>query len=140
MNTKQKNVSALNKEQVAYIKGCSILQTAVWRITHRDPLKAIGNSISGSLFKNAVLIMMSAREKNRANILREALKKWLRNANLLNALLEKRRVLLKHSVLNKDSKLKNLLSKYFQRWKSVYVFPKKKFLKNMGHSLKCLIY
>ena len=36
-----KRISTLNQEQIAYINGCAILQKAVWRMTHKDPLSAL---------------------------------------------------------------------------------------------------
>ena len=52
MNAKRK-VSALNKEQIAFIKGCSTLQKAVWRLTYLDPLKAFENKISINKLKKS---------------------------------------------------------------------------------------
>ena len=116
MNKKQRNVSALNREQIAYIKGCSILQSAVWRISHKELLNSFGNKLSNSVFLSAINTLMAAREKNRLNALRSALRKWFQIQKSLSDFYDKRRVLLKHLVANKDSKLKLLLSKFLHDW------------------------
>ena len=138
MNPKQKNVSALTKEQIAYIKGCSLLQTAVWRISHRDPLKAIGNTLANSIFKNAVLTMMIIREKNRKEALKATLQKWSKKVKLLNGLLNQRRVFLKFLVNSTDAKVKALLSKYLMKWISLSRQSEKDFLIKYGSLFKLL--
>ena len=138
MNSKQKNVSALTKEQIAYIKGCSLLQTAVWRISHRDPLKAIGNTLANSIFKNAILIMMVIREKNRREALKATLQLWSKKIKLLKAFLNQRRVLLKFVVNNTEAKIKAILSKNLMKWKSLSRHSEKDFLIKYGALFKLL--
>ena len=138
MTSKQKNVSALNKEQVAYIKGCSLLQTAVWRITHREPVKALGNTLANTLFKNSILLLISARQKNTQMTLKFTLQKWQKISRLINGIRLQRRVLLKLIVTNYDTKYKTFLSKYLLKWKNLSTFSAKDFLKKYGALFKLL--
>ena len=102
MNMKRlsKRLSTLNQEQVAYINGCQTLQRAVWRICHEDPLFAIRNQIKKFTLKEAILILISLRERSNKAILKLALHKWLNNVQRLNQNKEKIRALLKIIFLN----------------------------------------
>ena len=134
----KKKTSELNNDQVAYIKGSSILQRAVWRITHKDPLIAMRNKVSSFLLRDAILLMIGLRERFQKIKLRNALHKWLNNCRKINENLEKRRVLLKLALMAKDGKLKNLLGKYFQIWKSVLNVSEKDILDKYGALFKLL--
>ena len=138
MSSKQRNVSALNKEQIAYIKGWSILQNAVWRICHRDPVEAMGNKISNAIFKSAINLIMAKREKNKQKALRSALERWLNNVKKLSGLNDKRRVLLKHIINSNDAKYKLILSKYFQKWKDLLNVSEKEIRDKYGALFKFL--
>ena len=60
-----KRIATLNQEQIAYINGCAILQKAVWRMTHRDPLSALWSQNNKRIIKRAVNILIIIREKSR---------------------------------------------------------------------------
>ena len=120
MNMKRlsRRLTTLNQEQVAYINGCQTLQRAVWRICHEDPLFAIRNQIKKFTLKEAILILISLRERSNKAILKLALHKWLNNVQRLNQNKEKIRALLKIIFLNYESKNKSNLSRHLLRWKA----------------------
>ena len=111
-----KRITTLNQEQIAYINGCAILQKAVWRMTHQDPLSAMWSRIEKRTIKRAVYILISIREKSRETGLKSALEKWLKTTKTINAKKERLRVLLKMIVYNYDSDQKGILAKYFHKW------------------------
>ena len=111
-----KRISTLNQEQIAYINGCNTLQRAVWRITHKDPLSAFGSQIKRFLLRQAILILVSIRERNNKAILKSALMKWLKQAQTISQNKERLRVLLKIIFLNYESNQKTTISKYLLRW------------------------
>ena len=135
-----KKTSELNNDQVCYIKGCSILQRAVWRITHNDPLIAMRNKVSSFILRDATLLMINIRERFQKIKMRMALQKWLKICGKINEVLEKRRVLLKLIFLAKDAKYKALLAKYFQIWKSILNVSERDILDKYGALFKLLDY
>ena len=137
MNAKRK-VSALNKEQIAFIKGCSTLQKAVWRLTYLDPLKTFENKIFIYKLKKVILLLIAIREKNKKNRLKEIIEKWLKKSKLMSNLIANRRVQLKKFIFNKETKKKFILSKYLQKWKNTCVFSEKDILKKYGAIFKLL--
>ena len=58
-----KRLSTLNQEQVAYINGCNVLQRAVWRITHEDPLFCFRSQIKRYLLREAILILLISEKE-----------------------------------------------------------------------------
>ena len=111
-----KRMTTLNQEQIAYINGCATLQRAIWRLTHRDPLSAIWNQIEQRTIRRAIQILIALREKCRETGLKSALEKWHNNTKKIRTKNERLRVLLKMIVINYDSDLKRMLSKYFHKW------------------------
>ena len=107
-----KRLTTLNQEQVAYINGCNTLQRAVWRITHEDPLFAIRGQIKKYILREAILILITLRERNNKAVLKLTLLKWLKQAKSISQNEEKLRGLLKIIFLNYESKIKNITSKY----------------------------
>jgi hypothetical protein len=71
-----KRISTLNQEQIAYINGCAILQKAVWRIAHKDPLSALCSQFELKTIRRACYILIAIREKSRETGLRCAFEKW----------------------------------------------------------------
>ena len=136
----QKRISALSEEQISYIKGCSILQCAVWRISHKDPLFALQIKISNYIFKEATLLLVNIREKRSKDILKRALEKWLKICKLFNKIAEKRKTLLKLLFIAKEMKLKEIKSKYFQRWKNSISVSETDILDKYGSIFKLLEY
>ncbi len=133
-----KRLATLNQEQVAYINGCNVLQRAVWRITHEDPLFSIRGQIKKYILREAILILINIRDRINKAILKLTLHKWLKNAKAIEQNKEKLRALLKIIFLNKEAKDKNTLTKYFQRWAAKPVVNEAEILRKYGYIFKYL--
>ena len=140
MNMKRlsKRLSTLNQEQVAYINGCQTLQRAVWRICHEDPLFAIRNQIKKFTLREAILILISLRERNNRAILKLALHNWLKKVQKMNQNEERLRTLLKIIVKNYDSKMKNKLSTHLLKWRANTSVSEQEILRKYGHLFEFL--
>ena len=140
MNMKRlsKRLSTLNQEQVAYINGCQTLQRAVWRICHEDPLFAIRNQIKKFTLREAILILISLRERNNRAILKLALHNWLKKVQKMNQNEERLRTLLKIIVKNYDSKVKNKLSTHLLKWRANTSVSEQEILRKYGHLFEFL--
>jgi hypothetical protein len=133
-----KRLSTLNQEQVAYINGCQTLQRAVWRICHEDPLFAIRNQIKKFTLREAILILISLRERNKRAILKLAVHKWLKNVQKMNQNEERLRALLKIIFKNYESKIKNKLSTHLMKWRANASISEQEILKKYGHLFEFL--
>ena len=136
----QRKISALSNEQIAYIRGCSILQCAVWRITHRDPLSAIHSKISSYILREAILLLVNIREKRTKSILRRALEKWLKICKALRGIEERKKTLLKLLFVGKEAKMNSIKAKYLQKWKSATSVSEAEILDKYGSLFKLLEY
>ena len=133
-----RRLTTLNQEQIAYINGCQTLQRAVWRICHEDPIFAIRNQIKRYILREAVLVLISLRERNNRAILKLTFHKWLKNVQRLNQNKEKIRALLKIIFLNYESKTKNNLSRHLLRWKANASVSEQDILKKYGYLFEFL--
>ena len=133
-----KRLSTLNLEQVAYINGCNVLQRAVWRITHEDPLFCFRSQIKRYLLKEAILILFNLRERNNRALLKLTLLKWLQKAQTVSKNKERLRALLKIIFLNHESKNKTTISKYLLRWAAKASKSEAEILKKYGNLFKFL--
>jgi len=133
-----KRLTTLNQEQVAYINGCNTLQRAVWRITHEDPLFAIRGQIKKYILREAILILITLRERNNKAVLKLTLLKWLKQAKSISQNEEKLRGLLKIIFLNYESKIKNITSKYLQKWAAKTAMSEPEILKKYGYLFRFL--
>ena len=133
-----RRLTTLNQEQIAYINGCQTLQRAVWRICHEDPLFAIRNQIKRYTLREAVLVLISLRERNYRAILKLTLHKWLKNVQRLNQNKERIRALLKIIFLNYEAKTKNNLSRHLLRWKANASISEQDILKKYGYLFEFL--
>ena len=133
-----KRLSTLNQEQVAYINGCNVLQRAVWRITHEDPLFCFRSQIKRYLLREAILILFNIRERNNRALLKFTLLKWLQKAQTVSKNKERLRALLKIIFLNHESKNKTTISKYLLRWAAKASKSEAEILKKYGNLFKFL--
>ena len=133
-----KRRSTLNQEQIAYINGCAILQKAVWRMTHQDPLSALCSQFELKTIRRAVYILIAIREKSRETGLRCAFEKWQNIAKTLRAKKDRLRVLLKMLVINYDSDQKGIISKYFHKWQLNTAVSESEILEKYGHLFEFL--
>ena len=130
----------LSTEQISYIKGSRILQIAVWRITHSDPLSAMHHKVSSYILREAIILLINIRERFVKIKLKMALQKWLKICKKMRGVNERRRVLLKLLVLGKDAKIKSILSKYILRWKKMLKVSEKEILEKYGALFKLIDY
>ena len=128
----------LSTEQISYIKGSRILQIAVWRITHSDPLSAMHHKVSSYILREAIILLINIRERFVKIKLKMALQKWLKICKKMRGVNERRRVLLKLLVLGKDAKIKSILSKYILRWKKMLKVSEKEILEKYGALFKLI--
>ena len=133
-----KRIATLNQEQIAYINGCAILQKAVWRMTHRDPLSALWSQNNKRIIKRAVNILIIIREKSRETGLKCAIEKWHKTIKIIRAKNERLRVLLKMIVMNYDSAQKGIISKYFHKWQLNTSVSESEILEKYGHLFEFL--
>ena len=133
-----KRISTLNQEQIAYINGCAILQKAIWRMTHKDPLSALWSQVEKRTIKRAVYILISIREKSRETGLKRVFEKWQKTTKIIKAKNERLRVLLKMIVRNYDSDKKGILSKYFHKWQLKTSVSESEILEKYGHLFEFL--
>ena len=133
-----KRIATLNQEQIAYINGCAILQKAVWRMTHRDPLSALWSQNNKRIIKRAVSILITIREKSRETGLKCAIEKWQKTTKMIKAKNERLRVLLKMIVINYDSDQKGIISKYFHKWQLNTSVSESEILEKYGHLFEFL--
>ena len=133
-----KRLTTLNQEQIAYINGCNILQKAVWRITHEDPLFCFRSQIKRYLLREAILVLINIRERSYRAILKLTLLKWLQKAQTISKNNERLRALLKIIFLNYESKNKTTISKYLLRWAAKTSMTEAEILKKYGYLFKFL--
>ena len=69
-----------DKNLLNYYQGSEILQRAVWRITHPDPLHAMGEKVTKEKITEKLLILLKIKELSNKRKLREAFNKWKTNA------------------------------------------------------------
>ncbi len=63
-----------------YLKGSEILQRAVWRISHEDPLHAMGDKLYDSEVKFKLLKLVKIKKLTDNSLLRKYFNRWKRNA------------------------------------------------------------
>ena len=106
-----------DKNLLNYLKGSEILQRAVWRITHEDPLNAMGDKLYESEVKYKLLKLVKIKKLTDNNLLRKYFNRWKINAlkgvdpNVLYKLLAK---LIE---ITSNNHKKKILSKKFNKWR-----------------------
>ena len=69
-----------DKNLLNYLKGSEILQRAVWRISHEDPLHAMGDKLNESEVKYKLLKLNKIKKLTDNSLLRKYFYRWKRNA------------------------------------------------------------
>ena len=138
MNQSQRRATALTNEQISYIKGCARLQSAVWRITHRDPLMALSDKISLRVLRQAIMDLMNAREKLRKQVLKSTVQKWLKNAQLMSVSNLRRNQLLKSRINRLDAYKRFILSQAVKNWRINTARSVEDFLSRIGAFMKLM--
>ena len=139
-----------DKNLLNYLKGSEILQRAVWRISHEDPLNAMGDKLYESEVKYKLLKLIKIKKLTDNSLLRKYFNRWKRNAlkgvdaDILYKLLAK---LIQ---ISSNNHKKKILAKKLNKWrraagvnpydslqkaKDLYDFVdliKKTFIQNLG--------
>ena len=63
-----------------YLKGTQILQRAVWRMTHPDPLNAMGEKIDDNYLLDQLRKVIKIKKQYTTNLLRRYFNLWKKNA------------------------------------------------------------
>jgi len=116
-NALEKSKDKRDKNLLKYLKGSEILQRAVWRITHEDPLNAMGDKLYESDVRYRLLKLVKIKKLTDDNLLRKYFNRWKINAlkgvdpNVLYKLLAK---LIE---ITSNNHKKKILSKKFNKWR-----------------------
>ena len=138
MNKSQRRATALTNEQISYIKGCARLQLSLWRLCHRDPLKALSEKISQNILRNAILVLMETRERLRKQYLRSNLQKWLKLAQMMTLSNSKREALLRGRVNRIEAYKRFILSQTLKNWRIKAARSVEDFLGRIGAFMKLM--
>ena len=69
-----------DKDLLNYLNGSEILQRAVWRMTHKDPLEAMKDKIDVDNLKNKLRQLVKIKKLSDDNLLRKYFNRWRNNA------------------------------------------------------------
>ena len=138
MNQSQRRATALTREQVSYIKGCEKLQSSIWRLCHRDTLKALSDRIASNKFQQAILVLMDARQRLRKQYLRNYLQKWNKLAQMMSLINYKRDALLKGRINRIEAYKRFLLSQALKNWRRKASRSVDDFLNRIGNFMKLM--
>ena len=100
-----------------YLQGTKILQRAVWRITHRDPLNAMGENIDVDNLMTKLKRMVKIRKLTDKELLRKYFNIWKLNAlkGTNPELIYK--LLAKFMEITSNNYKRKLLAKKFNKWR-----------------------
>ena len=106
-----------DKNLLNYLKGTEILQRAVWRKTHPDPLRAIGEKVDEDNIVNYLRKLSKIKKKCQNEILRNYLNRWRKNA--LKGVNKKSLYILlaKFMTITSNNFKNKLLEKKFNKWR-----------------------
>ena len=106
-----------DKNLLNYLKGSEILQRAVWRITHPDPLHAMGETLDGDNLRYKLLKMIKIKKHSDNDLLRKYFNIWRKNAlkgvdaDILYKLLAKL------MEMTHNNHMRKILGKKFNKWR-----------------------
>ena len=106
-----------DKNLLNYLKGSEILQRAVWRMTHPDPLHAMGQKLDVDDVKYKLLKIIKIKKHSDNDLLRKYFDKWRKNAlkgvdaDILYKLLAKL------MEMTHNNHMRKILGKKFNKWR-----------------------
>ena len=106
-----------NKNLLDYLKGTEILQRAVWRNTHKDPLDAMGEKVDLENTKNSLRNLLKIKKLSDKDLLRKYFNIWKNNVlkkKSKDALYE---LLARLILINANNFKKKILAKKFNQWR-----------------------
>ena len=100
-----------------YLKGTQILQRAVWRMTHPDPLNAMGEKIDDNYLLDQLRKVIKIKKQYTTNLLRRYFNLWKKNAlkGVDSDILYK--LLAKFIIINSNNFKKKILAKKLNKWR-----------------------
>ena len=108
----------LNKNLLDYLDGTEILQRAVRRITHPDPLKAFGEKIDLENTKNTLRNLLKIRNLSDKDLLKKYFHIWKNKVEKLKAKEALYKLLAKLIGINANNFKKKILAKKFNTWRN----------------------
>ena len=113
----EENKDNNNKNLLDYLKGAEILQRAVRRITHPDPLHAFGEKIDKDNIDDKLLKLVKIRKLSDNDLLRKYFNRWKRNAlkKVDSEILYK--LLAKLIEMTSNNHKNKILRKKFNQWR-----------------------
>ena len=102
-----------------YLKGTQILQRAVWRMSHRDPLHAMGQKLDDNYLLYLLRKIVKIKKKATTDLLRKYFDIWKKNAlkGIDSDILYK--LLAKFIIINSNNFKKRILAKKLNKWRRV---------------------
>jgi len=108
----------LNKNLLEYLDGSEILQKAVRRITHKDPLNAFGEKIDSDNLKNILRNLIKKKNLSDKDLLKKYFDIWRNNAFKKASKDALYKLLAKLIEINSNNFKKRILSKKFNTWRN----------------------
>ena len=100
-----------------YLKGSEILQRAVWRMTHKDPLHAMGDKIDVENLKNKLRRLVKIKKLTNDDLLRKYFNRWRNNALKGMDPSKLYKLLAKLIEISSNNFKKKILAKKFNKWR-----------------------
>ena len=107
----------LNKNLLENLEGIEILQKAVRRITHKDPLNAMGEKLDLDNTKNTLRNLLKIKKLSDKDLLRKYFDIWKRNAFKIKSKDALYKLLAKLMLINSNNFKKKILAKKFNEWR-----------------------
>ena len=117
MKDLEENKEKKNKNLLDYLKGTEILQRAVRRITHPDPLAAFGDKIDKDNIYDKLLRLIKIKKLSDNDLLRKYFNRWKRNALKKDDSEILYKLLAKLMEMTANNFRKKILSKKFNKWR-----------------------
>ena len=107
----------LNKNLLDYLEGSEILQRAVRRITHKDPLDAFADKIDLDNTKKTLRNLLKIKKLSDKDLLKKYFDKWRKNALKMKAKDALYKLLAKLIEINSNNFKRKILAKKFNKWR-----------------------
>ena len=108
----------LNKNLLDYLDGSDILQKAVRRITHEDPLRALGEKLDLDNTYNTLRNLLKIKNLTHKDLLRKYFDIWKKNALKQKSKDALYRLLAKLLLINSNNFKKKILAKKYNTWRN----------------------
>ena len=117
LEDKKKEEEDKDKNLLNYLKGAEILQRAVWRITHRDPLHAMGEKIEVENLKDKLRRLVKIKKLSDKDLLRKYFNRWRNNTLRKTDPQVIYKLLAKLMEITSNNYKRKILAKKFNKWR-----------------------